>query len=134
VTAIAAPIDRSTFLRRVLQLDASTCIAVGLLLLSAAAALASVLALPETLLRGAGAVLLPIGAFMAWAGLRAQPSRTAVWTIILGNGGWVVASALLLVSGLVSPNAAGTAFVVAQALAVAVLAELEYSGLRRLSA
>jgi hypothetical protein len=134
VTAIAASIDRSTFLRRVLLFDAATCMAMGLLLLSAAAALASQLALPETLLRSAGAVLVPIGAFMAWAGLRMPPSRAAIWTIILGNAGWVVASVLLLVIGPVSPNAAGTGFVVAQAFAVAVLAELEYSGLRRLSA
>ena len=40
-------------------------------------------------------------------------------------------ASVLLLSGYVAPNALGIAFVVAQALAVAVLAELQFVGLRR---
>ncbi|WP_431267624.1 hypothetical protein [Dankookia sp. P2] len=53
------------------------------------------------------------------------------WVVILGNALWALDSLLLLVSGWVAPTALGGSFVVAQALVVALLAELEYTGLRR---
>lgn len=43
----------------------------------------------------------------------------------------VVASVVLLLSGLVAPTTLGTAFIVAQATIVAVLAELQIIGLRK---
>ena len=59
-----------------------------------------------------------------------------VWVAISGNVAWVAASLLLLLllSGSISPNAFGKTFVIAQALAVAALADLEYVGLRRAQA
>jgi hypothetical protein len=59
MTAIAALLDRSTFLRRVLLVDAGTCIAMGVLLLLLPAALSSLLGLPALLLEYAGSSLLP---------------------------------------------------------------------------
>jgi hypothetical protein len=44
---------------------------------------------------------------------------------------WVVGSVALLISGLVAPTMLGTAFVIAQALIVAILAELQLLGLKR---
>jgi hypothetical protein len=121
----------STFLRRALMLDAAASGATALLAIVAAGFLEGLLGLPEALLRGAGLVLVPYVAFVAYTGLRETVSRTAVWTIIAANALWAIASALLLVSGWVAPNALGYAFVIAQALVVALLGELQYMGLRR---
>ena len=51
--------------------------------------------------------------------------------MIVANAVWSADSLLLLVTGWVQPTAAGTAFVIAQAVAVAVYAELQFVGLRR---
>ena len=48
--------------------------------------------------------------------------------------GIVAASVLVLVSRTIEPNSLGIAFVVVQAVAVGVLAELEWVGLRRSAA
>lgn len=122
------------FLRRVLLVDAATCVLTGALLALGAGALSPLFGLPEVLLREAGIVLFPIAAFIAFTGTRDGVSPRAVWFVIAGNGLWVVGSIALLLSGWVAPTALGQAFVLAQALAVAVLAELEYFGLRRSSA
>jgi hypothetical protein len=59
------------------------------------------------------------------------PSRPAVWVIIVANAAWTAASLLLLVSGWVTPTTLGYLFVVVQAAAVAIFAELQWLGLRR---
>ena len=121
----------SAFLRRVLFADAACSGAMGLLLILAAPVLASVLSLPEALLRETGIVLLPFAAFVAWLALRPTLPRVPVWVVIALNVLWVVDSIIVLLSGWVAPNALGYAFVIGQAAVVAVLAELEYTGLRR---
>ena len=72
-----------------------------------------------------------IVAFVAWVGTRETISRGAVCAIVAANALWALASAGLLVSGLVAPTALGYAFVIAQAVVVALLGELQYVGLRR---
>ncbi len=121
----------SSFLRRVLLADAFTCVLTGLLMLLGARMLESLLGLPAALLQGAGFALLPIAAFIAYVGTRPQLSHRLVWTVIAGNALWVGGSFALLVAGWVNPTMPGQAFIVAQAIAVAVLAEFEYSGLRK---
>lgn len=54
--------------------------------------------------------------------------------IVAINGLWLVGSLALLLSGTVQPTMLGTAFVVVQALAVAVFAELQFIGIRRAAA
>jgi hypothetical protein len=120
-----------TFLRRALILDAIASGATGLLMIAGAGLVEGLLGLPAALLRGAGLVLVPYVAFVVYAGTRDIISRSAVWTIIVANVAWAAASALLLVSGWVSPTALGYAFVIAQAVVVALLGELQYMGLRR---
>jgi hypothetical protein len=66
---------------------------------------------------------------MGWVALREALSVGGAWVVILGNAGWVVGSVVVLV--VFSPTAIGYVFVVVQAVAVALLAELEYVGLRR---
>jgi hypothetical protein len=121
----------STFLRRALMLDALASGATALLVIAAAGLLEGFLGLPAALLRGAGLVLIPYVAFVVYVGTREIISRPAVWTVIAANGLWAIASALLLVSGFVAPTALGYAFVIAQAVVVALLGELQYMGLRR---
>ena len=124
--------DRSsTFLRRALMLDAVASGATGLLMIAGANLVDGPLGLPAALLRGAGLVLVPYVAFVVWAGTREAISLPAVWAIIAANVLWAAASALLLVSGWVSPSALGYAFVIGQAVVVALLGELQYLGLRR---
>ncbi len=54
--------------------------------------------------------------------------------IIALNVLWVAGSIGLLMSGYVAPTMLGHAFVIAQALAVGVFAELQFIGLRRTQA
>ena len=119
------------FLRQALLADAVTTAACALLILLAAGPLSTLLGLPAGLLRAAGAVLIPFAAFAGVLALRESLSRTVVWAVIAVNAVWAVDSLLLLLSGWVHPTAAGTAFVIAQAVAVALYAELQFVGLRR---
>ena len=124
-------LNHPALLRFALLIDAAASGATGLLLIAGAGLLTSWLALPVDLMRAAGLILVPYVAFVAYVGTRPEISRTAVWTVIAANAVWVVASAGLLVSGLVAPTALGYAFVIAQAVAVGVFAELQFIALRR---
>lgn len=126
---IAVANDRHLFLRRVLGVDAATCAVTGALMMLGAAPLAGWLGLPSVLLFWAGASLFPIAVFMLWVATRRVPALSAVWLVIAGNAAWVAGSALVLV--LCEATRLGWVFVIAQAVAVALLAELEYMGLRR---
>lgn len=121
------------FLKRVLLLDAASCVGMGLGLIAGAAMLAGPLGLPTALLSGAGLSLIPIGLFMAFVATRAAPPTAFVWLIILGNAGWVVQS-IALVELAPTISALGMAFVLAQAAFVTALACLECAGLRRAGA
>jgi hypothetical protein len=123
-------------LRKALALDAVASGAMALLLIVAAHALSGFFGLSAGLLRGIGVVLLPWVALLAWTTTKPRPSRGLVLAIVGANVAWVAASAWLPLSGLMSPTTLGTAFVVAQAVSVAVFADLQWMGLRqaRLSA
>ena len=121
----------STFLRRVLFADAATCVATGLLLTLGPGLFEQFTGLPAALLRYAGLSLLPFAALLVYLATRESVSPMAVWTVVLLNALWTLDSFLLLLTGWVVPTEPGYAFVVAQALAVAVFAGLEYFGLRR---
>lgn len=119
-------------LRRVLALDAATCVAAGLLMAGGSAVLAPVLGLPSALLLWAGLVLFPVAGLMAWLSRRARVAPVMVWLVVLGNAAWV-AGCLLVVLDL-KPTLPGEVFILGQALAVAVLTALEFKGLRRSAA
>jgi len=118
------------FLKRVLLLDAASCLGMGAALLAGAAMLAGPLGLPAALLSGAGIALIPIGLFMAFVATRPAPPAILVWLIILGNAAWV-AKSLGVIALFPAISGLGIAFVAGQAAFVAVIASLEYSGLRR---
>ena len=118
------------FLKRVLMLDAASCLGMGALLAIGAGALSPVFGLEASLLFGAGAALIPSGLFILWVATRAPIRPLFVYLIVAGNFVWVLES-LLLVRGAAGITGLGTAFVVAQAAAVAGLALLEWIGVRR---
>lgn len=124
-------IETSTFLRRVLLLDAAGCAGMGLLLVTCHGLLSALLNLPVGLLREAGVVLLPFALLLAFLAMRARLPRAAVWAVIAINAIWVIDSVVLLLSGWVQPNLLGYLFVAGQAAFVAVMVELEYIGLRK---
>ncbi|HEU0159913.1 MAG TPA: hypothetical protein VFR00_11385 [Hyphomicrobiaceae bacterium] len=121
----------SLFLRRALMLDALASGATALLLIAAAPFLDALLGLPVALLRGAGLLLVPYVAFVAFVATRQRLEPAAVWVIVACNVLWVLASFLVLLSGKLAPTGLGIAFVVAQAIVVALLGELQVMGLRR---
>lgn len=123
-----------TLLRWTLVIDAVSCTAAGLLLLAAADVLEAYLGLPAALLHSAGGILLPFAGLTAYLATRRRMSRFLVWAVIGGNALWAVDSVLLLLTGWVSPTALGIAFVLVQAGVVAALAEMQFTGLRRLPA
>lgn len=119
------------FLRRILLADALASAAAGLLMALGAGYLSPLLGLPLMLLREAGIILLPFAALVAYVATRREVPRRGVWAVIVCNAIWVLASMVLLLSGWVSPTMPGQVFIVAQALAVALFAELEYFALRK---
>ena len=125
----AASSERSTFLRRVLLVDAATCVATGALLSLDSGPLSPLLGLPAALLFYCGLSLFPSAALILWVATRRRISRPGAWVVIAGNALWVAASLFLLMVEV--PTALGYAFVIAQAVVVALLAELEYTGLRK---
>jgi len=119
------------FLRFALLVDAGVSGATAVLLVVAAVPLAALLHLPEALLFNVGLVLVPYVVVVGWLGSRHDLARTAVWAVIACNVVWAIDSCWLLVSGLVAPNAFGVSFVIVQAVAVLVFAELQFTALRR---
>jgi hypothetical protein len=124
-------IAQSRLLRLTLLVDGLVSGAMGLLLLAGGGLLADLLGLPETLLRGAGVVLLPFAAWVLWLGRTTQPNARGAIAVIAVNIAWVAASLLLLVAGWVTPTGLGIAFVIVQAAAVGLFAQLQHVGWRR---
>lgn len=124
-------IPSSPLLRAALLGDAAASGGMGLLLTAAAHPLASLLVLPEPLLRGAGLVLLPYAGLVAWLGVQPRLLRWMVRGVAGINLLWALDSLLLLALGLAVPNGLGIAFVLLQAVAVLGFALLQWAGLRR---
>lgn len=120
----------SKFLRIVLKLDCLSCLAMAALLVPGAAMLAGIFGMPEDLLREAGLVLIPIGLFVGWLGMRGHGPAALVGLVVGGNIGWTTASTAA-VALMPATTPIGTAFVTVQALAVLGLALLEWRGLRQ---
>jgi hypothetical protein len=121
----------SSFLRRVLMADGAISGAAGLIMFAGAGPLEGLLGVPSALLRYAGLSLFPWVAYVLVLATRARMPRGQVWSVIVLNSAWVVGSILLLVDGPIAPNAFGYTFILTQALAVAIIADLQYLGLRK---
>ncbi len=132
--ALSSFIASPHFLRRVLWVDAATGLANGALLLLLPGFHAGLLGLPEALLVGAGWALLAFAAGITFLATRQVVPLAGVGVLIAANLLWVFGCVALLFGGLVTPTLAGTVFLAVQAVAVGVLAELEWVGLRKASA
>ena len=120
----------TTFLKRVLIVDAVSCLGMGAMLIGGGSVLADLLGLPAVLTHGAGLALVPLGLFIFWLGTREAVHPAFVWVVILGNVGWTLES-LMTVFTAPAITALGTLFVAGQAAVVLGLAALEYVGLDR---
>ena len=123
--------NNTPFLRNALMLDAAVSGAAALLMIAGAPFLSPLLQLPESLLVWAGIVLVPWVALLLALSRRPSISRVLLIDVIGLNALWAAASIGLLFTGWVSPNMLGYGFVVAQAAAVAVFAELQFIAMRR---
>ncbi|HEX2544148.1 MAG TPA: hypothetical protein VHL79_04685 [Ramlibacter sp.] len=117
------------FLPTVLWIDAASCVASGVLQIAVPARVAGLLGLPPLLVTLTGWVLLA-AATLAILGARNTARRGVIGLLIAGNVLWVLGCLeLLFTAG--TPTPLGYAWLAMQAVAVGVLAELEFIGLRR---
>ncbi|MDH6268753.1 hypothetical protein M2360_004171 [Rhizobium sp. SG_E_25_P2] len=113
-------------LANLLTLDACTCAGMGAALGVFHTPVSAWTGIPAPLLFWAGVALLPIAAFMAITA-RMRPIPTlATHAVIGGNMAWILASLALPITGAISPNPLGWAFLIAQAVFVALLTTAEY--------
>lgn len=121
----------SPLLRRVLIADAAISGATGLIMTVFADALSEPLGVPVALMRYAGVSLLPFAALLVYLATRENLSSAVVWAVIVANALWAVDSILIILIGWVEPTVLGHAFIIAQALVVALFAEAQYIGLKK---
>lgn len=124
-------INPSLLLRRAIQGDAVITGAMAVLLVAAAGLLGSLLNLPKSFLREVGVFLIVYAALVGFLGSRERMPKLAVGLVIAANALWAIDSIALLFTGWIQPNLLGQAFIAAQAVAVAVIAELQCMGLKR---
>lgn len=131
MSSFASVLRSPAFLRRVLWADALSGAATGALQLAVPGLLAHWLGLPEALLLGSGAAIF---AFVLLAGFLAKqdvPPRPLLALLVVGNWAWVAGCVALAFAGVLAPSALGVAYLLMQAGVVAVLAELQWMGLRQ---
>ena len=116
------------FLRRVLWVDAASCLASGALQLASLDALPRLLGLPEGLLLETGMFLVAYALLAGWIASRPETSRRWVAVFALGNVAWAIGCGVVIAT--LAPAALGVAWVAAQAATVLVLADLQWMGLR----
>jgi hypothetical protein len=124
-------IHSSQLLRRALLADAVFSGISAIAMVLDTGALASLLGLPEALLRETGLFLIAYTALVGWLSARTSLPKGPVILVVAGNAAWTLASIALLLSGAVSPNLLGIIVILAQAIATGVFAELQYMGLRK---
>lgn len=126
-----AAIANSISLRHAVLADGVISGAMGVLLFAASGPLSGLLGLPAAFLFWVGLALLPWMAALVLIARKERLSGGAVETVIALNALWVLASIALIVADPFGMTALGIAFVVAQALAVTVFADLQFFGLKR---
>ncbi|MBN9408528.1 MAG: hypothetical protein J0H69_05180 [Burkholderiales bacterium] len=118
-------------LRAVLWADAASGLALAALQWTLAEPLSTWLGLPVALLEGSALVLLAYVALASWLALRQGQPRGMLTLLVIDNWVWVAGCLLLAFGPWAQPTALGMAWLLAQAVAVAVLAELQWMiGLR----
>ena len=126
--------DTSKLLRQALLLDAAASGTMGVAMTAASGPVAGLLDLPMPFVLYIGIFLIAFALFLFALARQERPAPALIWLVIVGNVGRVVASIAILFTDLIAPNTVGTIVIVAQAAAVALFAELQLMGQRRLSA
>jgi hypothetical protein len=121
---------RSPAMRPVLLADAAITGTTALLMLAGAKPLADLLDLPVALLAGAGAVLVPYVGYLLWLANRNVMPRAGIAVTIAANLAWAIGCGVLLIGGSLEPNGPGIAFILLNAVAVIVFADLQLLALR----
>ena len=130
VRTLVSTRDDGRFLRLALRIDAAASGTLGVVSLVAAPALADLLGPGAGWLRGLGAFMVGYAAVLVLlSGLRAIP-RPAAWTVVVGNVAWALGTGVLAFA-VHDLTTIGSVVVVAQAVAVAGFADLQWVGLRR---
>ena len=130
--SITTQLSSPTVLRRVLGFDALSGAATGALHLLLASVLAAWLGLPEALLQASGVAIFAFVALAGWLALQASPPRGPLLLIVLLNAAWALGCLWLAFGHAPGPTPLGVVYLVVQAAAVIVLAELEWMGWRQL--
>lgn len=116
-------------IRTALVADAAAGLASGVLLAAGGEFLASLTGLPATAAMPLGLFLIVLAAFITWVGMQRDTPRGPALLIVMVNAAWVVGSLIVLLAGTFPLTPLGVAFVIAQAIAVAALAALQWVGL-----
>ncbi|HEU0164704.1 MAG TPA: hypothetical protein VFQ54_06625 [Thermomicrobiales bacterium] len=112
-------------LRTILLADAAISGLSGLVMIVLASPLADLLELPTALLRVSGLILIPYVGALIYVATRKEIPVRGVWAVIATNLLWTAGSVVTLFSGEIDANAGGILVIVVQAVAVALIAELE---------
>ncbi|MET9800598.1 hypothetical protein [Streptomyces sp. NPDC006368] len=129
LAGISRTTEPQTMLRRFLALDAVVTGANGLAYAVASAPLGRLLGVDASLLLGLGLFLTGFAAAVGYLASRPQPPATPVRLVIDANAVWAVLSVVALVAWL-SPSTAGAVWIPAQAVTVAAFAALQWCALR----
>jgi hypothetical protein len=122
--------DRGALLVRWIRLDALVSGASGLLATVGALALDGVLGVSAGFLVALGIFLLGYAGWLLLLARRGVPAPGAK-AVIAGNALWVAASVAAVLADWLTLTTAGTVVALAQAAAVALIAEAQWVGLRR---
>lgn len=125
MTAFTSPV----VIHRLLLADALLSGLTGIAMVALGGRAEPLLNIPAPLMRTAGIALLPF-AVMVFCFAR-HVTRSRLGTVVGLNLVWFAASVMMLVARVIEPTTLGTAFVIVQAMIVALLAELQLLGMRR---
>lgn len=117
-------------LRRVLWFDAISGIGTGVLHLVASGPLSQALGLPGALLMASGMAIFAFVTLAAWLAMQPTPPRSGLSVIVVGNLAWSAGCVWLALGGVSGATAIGVGYLLVQAVVVAILAELQWMGLR----
>ncbi|GGC50348.1 hypothetical protein [Chelatococcus reniformis] len=121
----------SAFLRRILMVNALSCAGLGVLLFGLGGLLEPLLGIPAWLSQPLGLSLVCFAGMVGLVEVQERVPPALVWAIIAVNAVWAVDCVVALAAGWITPTPLGVAFVLAQAVWVAVAAEVLALGLTR---
>src|SRR5262245_4071757 len=124
-------IEPSRLLRSALAVDAAASGMLAMIQILAPYAAARALGIPVEVLVAIGAVLVTYAALLIWLASSAAVAWTAMGLIVVGNAGWSLACIVVAIATPSGLTPLGVAYLLLQAIAVAVLAGAQALGLRR---